>query len=348
MMFKKVRLDEAVGLPLAHDITEIRPGEFKGAAFKRGHLVSCSDLCHLQKLGKRHLYILDLAEDEVHEDEAAAALAKVMAGPGVVFDQHPKEGKVGLRAAHQGLLKVRAQTLFAFNLPGDMMAATRHTHSPVEVGQQVAATRIIPLVIKRARLDEALELLTGDAPLVQVLPYNRKRAGLLITGSEVISGLIQDEFQPIMERKFAALDVELVQVFFAGDDAAEQAQKLRRLRSLGADLIVTTGGMSVDPDDVTRLAVFSVGAEDVLYSTAVLPGAMFMVARWGESTILGVPACALHHEVTVFDLILPRVMAGEIITRPDLAAMGHGGLCLDCEQCHYPQCSFGKSGYLDI
>jgi len=339
---KIIKLEEAVGQKLAHDITEIRPGEFKGPAFLKGHTVCESDLCRLQRLGKNHLYVLELAEDEIHENEAAALLAGALAGKGVVWENNPREGKINLYAAYDGLLRVDVAALAAFNMVEEVMCATLHTNTLVKQGEKVAATRAIPLVMKRASIDRAAAMARQRGGVLTVTRLRQARAGLLITGNEVYQGLIPDRFAPILSRKVEQLGCAVAALAFQPDEAQAIAGTLRAQLAQGCNLVLVTGGMSVDPDDVTRHGIRLAGADEVHYGSAVLPGAMFLLAYLDAVPVLGVPACALHHKVTVLDLVLPRVLAGERLGPKDLALLGHGGLCRDCPTCQYPLCAFGK------
>jgi len=341
-MLKKIKLEQAVGTRLTHDITEIRPGEFKGAAFRQGHEVCSEDICHLQKLGKNHLYLINLAEDEIHENQAAALLAGGLAGDGIQWADDPKEGKIGLHAAIDGLLTVDAAALAAFNMVDEVMCATLHSHTLVQKGRLVAATRIIPLVMKRAPVERAAAIAAQNGGVVAVKPLRPARAGLVITGSEVYHGLIQDKFAPILDAKITALGSQVAGIAFAPDDETLIADAIRNHLDNGCNLLLLSGGMSVDPDDVTRKAIQMAGAGEVHYGAAALPGAMFLVAYIGDIPLLGVPACGLHHRITVLDLVLPRILAGERIGKKALAFLGHGGLCRDCRDCVYPHCPFGK------
>lgn len=341
-MLKKVKVQDAVGTRLAHDITEIRPGEFKGPAFRKGHEVCQADICHLQKLGKNHLYLIDLADDEIHENQAAEMLAGALAGEGIAWEDDPREGKIGLHAALDGLLQVDTAALAAFNMVDEVMCATLHNHTLVRKGQLVAATRAIPLVMKRGPVERAAAIAAHNGGVLAVKALKQARVGLVITGSEVYHGLIQDKFAPILTAKVAALGSKVCQTVFAPDDEALIAAAIRRQIEGGCDLLLLSGGMSVDPDDVTRKAIRDAGATEVHYGAAALPGAMFLVATIGDVQLLGVPACGLHHRTTVLDLMLPRVLAGEKIGKKELAFIGHGGLCQDCAECSYPHCPFGK------
>ncbi len=341
-MIKRIRVEDAVGRKLAHDITEIRPGEFKGAAFSKGHTVCNEDICHLQKLGKNNLYLVELEEGEIHENQAAAILAEALAGEGIVWENKPHEGKIKLLAERDGLLVVDSTTLAAFNMLDEVMCATLHSHTLVKKGAQVAATRAIPLIMKSAPIERAAAIACQNGAVVSVKPLRHIRAGLVITGNEVYHNLIEDRFAPILTQKIEALGSEVAGLTFAPDDANVICDAIRSHLEDGCDLLLLSGGMSVDPDDVTRKGIRLAGADEVHYGAAVLPGAMFLVAYIGDVPILGIPACGLYHRITVLDLILPRILAGEKIGNAELAFLGHGGLCRDCDECTYPHCGFGK------
>ena len=341
-MLKKIELQEAVGTKLAHDITEIRPGEFKGPAFRKGHTVCNEDLCHLQKLGKNHLYLIDLEEDEIHENQAASILAKGLAGDGVVWENNPREGKINLLAGRDGLLTVNTVSLAAFNMVEEVMCATLHNHTLVKEGELIAATRAIPLVMQRAPIDRAAAIARQNGAVVSVKQLRCARVGLMITGNEVYHGLIEDRFAPVLTEKVEGLGSEVVELEFAPDDAEVISQAICSLLERGCDLLLLSGGMSVDPDDVTRHGIRLAGANELTYGSAALPGAMFLVAYLGDVPLLGVPACGLYHHITVLDLVLPRILVGERIGKKELAFLGHGGLCRDCPECSYPHCPFGK------
>ena len=339
----KIPVEHAVGTRLAHDITEVRPGEFKGPSFRRGHRIERQDLCHLMRLGKRHLYVLDIKEDQVHEDDAVLELATALAGPGVTFESRPREGKLQLTAVYSGLLKVDTEALVAFNLVPDVMCASLHNNVPVNQGQVLAGTRAIPLIINRRNLDQAVMLATEKAPIFSVKAYSRLRARLIITGNEVYEGIIQDRFENIVRGKLEALGASLEETVILPDDMEMIATQAARFLAADTDIIITTGGMSVDPDDVTRLGIRKAGVDTLYYGAAALPGAMAMLAYKGDVPVVGIPACGLYHPTTVFDLLLPRLLAGENPDNHDLARMAVGGLCMNCRVCRYPACGFGKA-----
>jgi len=341
-VLKKINVEDAVGTDLSHDITEIRPGEFKGAAFRKGHTVCDEDICHLQKLGKNHLYLIDLEEDEIHENEAASIVAQALAGEGITWEDNPREGKIGLHAERDGLLSVDTAALAAFNLVDEAMCATLHSHSLVKQGELVAATRAIPLVMKRAPVERAAAIAGANGGVVSVRALQNAAVGLIVTGNEVYHGLIEDRFAPILTDKIVSLGSRVQDLVFAPDDTDLIRRAIQTHLDNNCDLILLSGGMSVDPDDVTRKGIQLAGADEFHYGAAALPGAMFLVAYIQGAPLLGVPACGLHHRVTVLDLMLPRILSGEKIGKPELAFVGHGGLCRDCETCVYPHCPFGK------
>lgn len=342
--FKIIPLDQAVGMTLAHDMTEIIPGKSKGPVFQKGHQVKSDDLCRLMRMGKNHLYVLDLNENQVHEDDAVNELAAALSGPGVIFSGSPGEGKLELKAAYPGLLKVNVDALVEFNMVDDVMAASAHNNTCVNKNQGIAATRAIPLVIDRQALERAVDIARQAYPIFSIKMFNPLKIRLIITGNEVYNGLIQDRFQAIVKRKVTALGATLEETVILPDDKQKIAHQIREYQKKETDLIITTGGMSVDPDDVTKAGIEAAGFDRVHYSAAVLPGAMFLLGYSETAAVMGLPACGLYHETTIFDLILPRLMAGEKPGKRDLAKLCHGGLCQNCTPCRFPACPFGKSG----
>ncbi len=341
-MFKTVPVEKAVGMVLPHDITEIIKDEKKSVAFKKGHIIQQEDIEYLKRLGKDNIYVLSLTEDSIHENEAATILAKVLTGRGVKHTEQPVEGKISVKAAVDGLLQINKESLFQFNMLGEVMCATLHDNTPVKKGEIVAATRLIPLVTSKELIKRAENTaLTGD-PIIEVVELLPRKVGLVITGSEVFHGRIEDRFEQVLRQKLELLGSEIVSVRIAPDDKTIIAREIAACIAQGADLIVTSGGMSVDPDDVTREGILAAGATEVVYGTPVLPGAMFLVGQIGKVPVLGLPACGMYHKITVFDLVLPRILTGQEIGRIELAELGHGGLCRNCKTCDYPVCNFGK------
>lgn len=342
-----VPVEEAVGKTAVHDMTRIEPGQFKGPEFLRGQRITPGDVCRLQKIGRFHVAVENGDDNRnlVHEDEAARAFASRMAGPGIFYDATPREGKINFRAAIDGLLCVDEKRLREFNLVPDVMAASRQDATMVKKGSSVAGTRAIPLYITRSRLALALDALAGE-PLFRVAPLRKAKAGILVTGTEVFQGLIEDKFIPVITAKLLNLDCEILSTDIVPDDRQAMAAAVDKLVGTGIDLLITTGGMSVDPDDVTRQALLDAGLTDVVHGVPVLPGAMSLVGSINldgrHIDVLGVPACALYSRTTFLDLILPRVLAGRLFTRQEAASLGSGGFCLSCKVCSWPKCSYGK------
>jgi formylmethanofuran dehydrogenase subunit E len=340
---RAVAADKAVGKHVFHDMTVIAPGESKGPAFVKGQSIQVGDLCRLQQMGRRTVYVAeenDFSSDWVHENEAALAFAKAMSGDGVSFDEPPREGRITLKAARDGLFLVDANLLERFNLIPGVMCASRRNYSVVTEGCQLAATRPIPLLIPREHFNSALNVL-GDGPLFRIVPMKQARVGILVTGTEVFQGVIEDRFAPIITSKVEQYRCTVVGSTIVPDNREAIAQGLKELINLGADLIVTTAGLSVDPDDVTRQGLMDAGVTDVLYGAPIIPGAMTLLARLGNVSIMGVPACALYFKITGFELLLPWILAGLNITRRELAKLGHGAFCLGCKACTFPKCPFG-------
>lgn len=337
----KVPVENAVGMVLCHDITQIVPGKFKGPAFKKGHIVREEDIPLLLQIGKESLYIWEKKEGFLHENEAAMRMAGAVAGGGVNLTE-PKEGKISLVSALRGLLKINVGGLTAINRVRQVMLASLHTNQVVEKDMVVAGTRIIPLVIDEKIIEQVEKLASNCSPVIEVKPLAALRVGLVVTGSEVYKGRIEDKFGPVVKEKVEKLGSCVFRKIFASDSTQMIAEAVQNLLVDKADLIIVTGGMSVDPDDLTPAGVVTAGGRIVSYGAPTLPGAMFMVAYIGETPVLGLPGCVMFSKSTVFDLVLPRIMAGEVIGESDIAALGHGGLCMECPECRFPACPFGK------
>lgn len=338
---RQISTVDAEGHVLCHDITRIVKGVTKGVAFPKGHVVTKEDIPALLALGKENLYVWEKQPGMLHENEAAEILYTICAGPHMKATP-VKEGKIELLAETDGLFTVDVERLRAVNALGDMMIATRHTNSPVKKGDRLAGTRVIPLVIEEEKMKRAKEV-AGEAPLLCLYPYAGKKVGIVTTGNEVYKGLIQDTFTPVLREKIAEFGgVEMGHVVLE-DSPAHITEAILRFIEQGADLVLCSGGMSVDPDDKTPLAIKNAAAKVVSYGAPVLPGAMFMLAYSQTGVpILGLPGCVMYAGRTVFDLVLPRIMTDVPVSRDDLAALGHGGLCLGCESCIFPACAFGS------
>ena len=349
---KLIKTADAEGAVLCHDITQIIKGVTKDAVFRKGHVVTKEDIPVLLSVGKDQLYVWEKEEGMLHENDAAEILCSMC------MNNHmdrtgTKEGKIEVIAACDGLLKVDNAGLKAVNGFGQMMIASRHGNFAVQKGDKLAGTRIIPLVIeekKMAAAKEAAMAATGGRPILELKPFVHKKVGIVTTGNEVFYGRIQDTFTPVIREKLAEFDSEVIDHVIWNDDDKKVTTSILDMIEKGADIVICTGGMSVDPDDKTPLAIKNTGARMISYGAPVLPGAMFLLAYYdvedGENprtvAIMGLPGCVMYAKRTVFDLMLPRVMADDPVTSEDLAALGQGGLCLNCPVCTFPNCGFGK------
>ncbi len=340
MKLKKVKVEDAVGLRLGHDLTRIVPG-YKGAAFRNGQIIRREDIPTLLDMGKKQVYVLKPQPGEVHEDEAARRMARALSGRGVDL-RGPREGKMDFIARTSGLLKIKVSALEKVNRVGLLIVASRHNHSVVSRGDVVGGTRIIPLTIRDAKIKKVEEIGRRSAGVFSVVPFRSQKVGVIVTGSEIFEGRIKDRSAEIVGRKVKALGSRVARKAVLPDDAGRIGAEIRGMKSAGCTLIVTTGGLSVDPDDVTLAGIRSSGAKVVFYGAPVLPGSMSAYALLGKTVILGAPACVVHDPVTALDLFLPRVLAGDPILAKEAALLGHGSFCLKCSVCRYPLCPFGK------
>lgn len=338
---KEVTVEQAVGTVLAHDLTQIIPGEYKGPKFKKGHIITEEDIPLLLSMGKRHLFVLEKDDNDVHENEAAYRIASKAAGDGIELTD-PSEGKIELKATSDGLLKIDRDRLYELVSQDEIMFATIHENIVVRKGEKLAGTRIIPLFIAEEHLQQA-ESILEDGPVIKIVPLREMKVGVVTTGSEVYNGIIEDKFGPVLVRKFDELGSKVEKQVFADDDDEMIAGCIRQLIDEGMDIIGVTGGMSVDPDDMTPSGIRKAGGEVVSYGAPVLPGAMFMLSYVGDVPVVGLPGCVMYSRTSIFDLIVPRLLAGEKITKKDIVKLAHGGLCLNCKVCTFPVCGFGKA-----
>ena len=344
---KLIKTEDAVGHVLCHDITQIIKGVTKDAVFRKGHIVTEEDIPVLLSVGKENLYVWEKEEGMLHENDAAEILRQICQGE----HMHPsdvKEGKIELIADIDGVLKIEREKLRKVNSLGEIMIASRHGDFPVKKGDKLAGTRVIPLVISEEKMQQAKDVTAGGG-IFNILPYKKKKAGIVTTGSEVYYHRIKDTFTPVIEEKLAEYDIEIGGHEICNDDPQMIENAIRSLLADGCNMIVCTGGMSVDPDDRTPYAIRQVTGEIVSYGAPVLPGAMFLLAYYREEgkeviPVLGLPGCVMYSKRTIFDLVLPRLTVGEILTAEDLNTLGEGGLCLNCPECTFPNCGFGKGG----
>lgn len=340
---KKINTVDAVGQVLCHDITQIIPGVKKGPVFKKGHVITKEDIPVLLSVGKDQIYILENDESMLHENDAAAILQKMCGSENMTFSE-PSEGKIELFAAIDGLFLVDTKRLEQVNAFGEMMITTRSSGFIVKKGDKLAGTRIIPLLIKKEKMEE-VQRLVGNEPLLKVVPLKKKKYGLITTGNEVFYGRIKDAFTPILNAKLSAYGCEMVEHVILNDDHEKITKAIKEMLAKGVDMVLCTGGMSVDPDDRTPLAIKNSGVDIVTYGAPVLPGAMFLVSYTSDNRpVLGLPGCVMYAKRTIFDLALPRILADVKIDKEYMASLGNGGLCLNCEVCTFPNCGFGKRG----
>lgn len=338
---KLVKTTDAVGHVLCHDITQIIKGVTKDAVFRKGHIVREEDIPVLLSVGKEHLYIWENDEKMLHENEAAEILRDICMGEGM-HPTEPKEGKIELIADRDGLLMIDVERLRAVNALGEMMIATRASGFTVKKGDRLCGTRIIPLVIEKEKMERA-KAVAGETPLLRLLPLKPKRFGVVTTGGEVFRGRIQDTFTPVLQEKLGEFGCEMIAHEILDDHHEEITAAIRRMLDMGCEMVLCTGGMSVDPDDKTPLAIKNSGAKIVSYGAPVLPGAMFLVSYLEDGRpVCGLPGCVMYAKRTIFDLTLPRLLADVPVTAEYLAGLGHGGFCLNCPVCHFPNCGFGK------
>lgn len=336
---KKINVQDAIGMELCHDITEMNDG-FKGVAFKRGHIIREEDIDHMLRIGKQHIFVWEENAGEIHEDDCARRMAAMAPVAGAHYTE-PAEGKVLLFADQRGMFRVNTQLLKKIDSIGDITICTLPDHYPVEVGARLASMRIVPLVTKEEQIIEA-ERLCAKEPLLRLLPYQHKKIGVIITGSEVYHGRIKDKFEPVVRAKMKQYPSEIVGITICDDDLDMIVNAAKQHLENSADFLIFTGGMSVDPDDLTPTAVRQLGADIITHGVPSQPGNMTLVAYLGDVPILGVPGAAIKLPTTIFDVLLPQVFAGEKITREELVGLADGGLCQMCKACHWPNCTFGR------
>ncbi len=340
-IMEKIKVECAVGTILAHDLTKIVPGKFKGARFKKGHVITEEDIEVLKDMGKNHVYSIVVDDRSLHEDESAIRIAKAASGNGV-YATKPSEGKVSIKAKDRGLLKIDKTVLKDINDIELIILATLHNNTIVEKDQTVGATRIIPLVIEKEKIEQVVAICNEKGKVINVKPMFSLKTGIIVTGSEVYYGRIKDKFGDVLKAKIDGYNAEFIGIKYAPDDSELISKGIMELIDMGAEVILASGGMSVDADDVTPVAIRNISTEVLSYGSPVLPGSMFMVAYRNDVAILGVPGCAMYHKTTVFDIVYPRVLAKEKLSKDEVNSLAYGGLCMKCEDCNYPICPLGK------
>lgn len=339
---KAVPVEESIGMVLCHDLTKIVPGEFKGVAFKKGHIIQKEDIPKLLDMGKRNIFVLEMNGEIIHENEAGERIARAIAGDGISFSE-PSEGKVNLISKCKGLLKINYNVLERINVIDEAVIATLHTDIVVDEGSVVAGTRIIPLFIEKYKIEQIENICKEEGKnIIEIAAFKTMKVGIITTGSEVYSGRIQDKFGPVIKDKIEEIGSSIIKQIFVSDSVDMISGAVKELLEMGTEMIIVTGGMSVDPDDVTPAGIRAAGAQIISYGAPVLPGSMFLIAYIGDIPVLGLPGCVMYHKRTIFDLMLPKIAAMEKIKKEDITKLGHSGLCLNCKVCNFPACSFGK------
>ena len=338
---KQIKIEDSVGCILSHDVTKIVPGEFKGRLFKKGHVIKEEDIEKLLDIGKEHIYVWEPKEGQLHENDAAKRIKDLVLGKGCYISEEIKEGKIDFFANTQGIVKINKELLLKLNLLGEIIVSTIHNNTPVKKGEKIGSTRVIPLIIDEKKIIEAENII--NEKIISVEEIKPKKAVLITTGNEVYKGRIKDAFLPVMKEKLGYYGSEIIKQVILPDNKEMITENiLKAIEEDKVDMVICTGGMSVDPDDVTPSAIKDCNGDIVTYGAPVLPGAMFLLAYYKNIPILGVPSCAMYSKRTIFDLVLPRVLVDEKLSFEDIAKYGNGGMCLNCEICSFPHCSFGK------
>ena len=338
---KQIKIEDSVGCILSHDVTKIVPGEFKGRLFKKGHVIKEEDIEKLLDIGKEHIYVWEPKEGQLHENDAAKRIKDLVLGKGCCISEEIKEGKIDFFANTQGIVKINKELLLKLNLLGEIIVSTIHNNTPVKKGEKIGSTRVIPLIIDEKKIIEAENII--NEKIISVEEIKPKKAVLITTGNEVYKGRIKDAFLPVMKEKLGYYGSEIIKQVILPDNKEMITENiLKAIEEDKVDMVICTGGMSVDPDDVTPSAIKDCNGEIVTYGAPVLPGAMFLLAYYKNIPILGVPSCAMYSNRSIFDLVLPRVLVDEKLSFEDIAKYGNGGMCLNCEICSFPHCSFGK------
>ena len=338
---KKIKIEDAVGVVLGHDCTQIIPGKYKGPRFRRGHMIRKEDIPEFLKIGKEHVYVMDLKPGILHVDDAALRLGKAFSGENIKTTG-PSEGKVTFHSRLNGVLKINLSLLHRINLTGNIILSTLHRYTQCLPDMAVGATRIISLTAPEKQIQKVESWCKKEGPVIEILPYLKRDVGVVVTGNEFFKGRTEDRFDDRVGKKIIDFGSRVVTKRVVPDDAYQISKALSELKDEPVDLILVTGGLSVDPDDVTRAGIKKAGTRIIFYGTPILPGAMFLYGKLGEKPVLGLPACVFYHNATLFDIIFPRILAGESFTRKEICLLGHGGFCRNCDPCHFPICPFGK------
>jgi len=337
---KKVNVEDAIGMVLCHDMTQIIPGVYKDARFTKGHIIKEEDIPVLLSMGKKHIFVYEVDENMMHENDAAACLKDMCISDNISYGDI-KEGKIMLKSKIKGYLSIDKERLKKANMHNDIVISTVKNGN-VEENETIAGMRVVPLVIEKSKIDD-VRASVGNEPIIKVYPYKIKNFGMVVTGSEVSEKIIEDKFSPVVENKLKKFGVKLMDKIYTGDDKEKIITGIKSLKEKGAELICCTGGMSVDPDDMTPSAIIESGVNVVTYGAPFLPGAMMLLGYFDDYTpIVGLPGCVMYAASTVFDVVLPKILAKIKWQREELVELGYGGLCKQCKECHFPNCLFGN------
>lgn len=338
---KLIRTEKSVGHVLCHDLTQIIPNIKKDAVFRKGHIIKEEDIPILLSMGKENLYVWEKEENMLHENEAAQILYKICENK-YMYASEIKEGKIEVISNIDGVFHVNIEKLNKINSLKDIIISTRHNNFTVKKHDKIAGMRVIPLLIEKEKIEKANKV-AGNSPILSIYPFVHKKVGIITTGSEVFKGRIKDSFGPVIYEKLKEFDVEIIGQKIIDDDENKISLAINDYIEKGCQLIICTGGMSVDPDDVTPSGIKKSGADIISYGAPVLPGAMFLLSYINNNIpVIGLPGCVMYSKRTIFDLIIPRIMSDEILKKEDIDILGHGGFCLSCNVCTFPNCSFGK------
>lgn len=336
---EKINVDDAVGMVLCHDMTEIKDNK-KTVPFRKGHILKPEDIEHLKSMGKFHIYVWDTEKGYIHENDGAEIMLNSAVGKGIAHSEI-KEGKIELTADIDGMLRINKDALFKLNMLDNICFSTVHGNRVVKKGSKLAGMRVIPLVIDEKTMDEFKKISAENYPIIEVVPFEKTETGIVITGNEIKKGLKKDAFEPVLRKKSEECNSEVIKVIFSGDETKDIVDAIKECIDKGANLVAVTGGMSVDPDDTTPDAIKELGGELITYGTPVLPGAMFMLSYIGDVAVVGLPSCVMYRNASIYDLVVPRLLLGEKLKKEDFASMGYGGYCLACDVCKYPECAYG-------
>lgn len=341
MTIRKTNLEDCEGMILGYDLPKFMPKEYRGPLFKKGHVICAEDIPYLQKIAKDRIYLIELLPGQMHENDAITRIAQSVAGENVTLTE-PLKGRINIKAKIDGLLKVNRQAITAINTIENTVVSTRQDNIIVNRGDLLAGIKVVPLVVDKTTVLSVENIADQYNGIVSIKPLRNLKVGAIITGNEVYYGRLKDRYAPVFAEKVASYGATMVDISFQPDDRERIKDAILNYKKHGIDIIIATGGMSVDPEDVTPEAIRATGAQIITYGAPVLPGDMFMLAYHGDTVIMGMPGCGMYAKTTIFDLVFPRILAGEWLSKLDFAAMGYGGLCLQCEECAYPVCPFGK------